>query len=73
MVTTRKAQASACKKLGLIQHEEEFNEEVLGQYLSLYRQSLSSTNLQGLATLAEVSSRPNFILHEKEMEALLKE
>lgn len=73
MMTTRRDQASACNQLGLIQHEDEFNEEVLGQYLSLYQQPLSSANLQGLATLAEVSSRPSFVLHEKEMAALLKE
>lgn len=73
MLTTRRAQASACKQLGLIQHEEDFNDEVLGQYLSIYQQPLSTANLQGLATLAEVSSRPNFVLHEKEMAALLKE
>jgi hypothetical protein len=57
-LTNRRAQASACKQLGLIQHEEDFNGEILAQYLRLYQQPLSSSNVQGLASLAEISRQP---------------
>jgi hypothetical protein len=73
LLATHKAQASACKQLGLIQQESDFNDEVLAQYLHLYRQPLSSANVQGLASLAEISSRPGFVLQDKDMAALLKE
>lgn len=73
LLATRRAQVSACKQLGLIQRDEEFNDEILAQYLHLYRQPLSSTNVQGLASLPEISSRTGFVLQEKEMAALLKE
>jgi hypothetical protein len=73
MMTTRRAQMAACKQLGLIQREEEFTDEVLAQYLALFRQPLSSTNLQGLAALAEMSGRPSFILPERDMAELLSE
>jgi predicted solute-binding protein len=60
MTLARKAQASACKQLGLISREEDFNEDVLQQYLQLFQQPLSEQHVQGLADLAEVSSRPAF-------------
>jgi hypothetical protein len=72
-LTNRRAQASVCKQLGLIQHEEEFNDEILAQYLSLYQQPLSTPNIQGLASLAEISRQPGFTLQDKELAALLKE
>jgi hypothetical protein len=71
--TTRRAQANACKQLGLIQREEDLNDEILAQYLSMYQQPLSSSQVQGLATLAQISSQPAFALQDKEMAALLKE
>jgi hypothetical protein len=73
MMTTRRAQMAACKQLGLIQREEEFTDEVLAQYLALFRQPLSSTNLQGLAALADMSGRPSFVLPEGDMAELLSE
>jgi hypothetical protein len=73
LLATHRAQASACKQLGLIQHESDFNEEVLAQYLHLYRQPMSSSNVQGLASLAEISGRPGFVLQDKDMAAMLKE
>jgi hypothetical protein len=45
MMTTRRTQVAACKQLGLIQREEDFTDEVLAQYLALFRQPLSSANL----------------------------
>jgi hypothetical protein len=72
-LTNRRAQVSVCKQLGLIQHEEEFNDEILAQYLSLYQQPLSTPNIQGLASLAEISRQPGFTLQDKELAALLKE
>jgi hypothetical protein len=45
MMTTRRSQMAACKQLGLIQCEEDFTDEVLAQYLALFRQPLSSANL----------------------------
>jgi hypothetical protein len=73
MTLARKAQASACKQLGLISREEDFNEDVLQQYLQLFQQPLSEQHVQGLADLAEVSSRPAFRLPEGDLCALLKE
>jgi hypothetical protein len=71
MMTTRRTQVAACKQLGLIQREEDFTDEVLAQYLALFRQPLSSANLQGLPTLTEVSGRPSFVLPERDMSELL--
>ncbi|KAK1652519.1 hypothetical protein QYE76_070324 [Lolium multiflorum] len=73
MMTTRRAQIAACKQLGLIQCDDDFTDEVLGQYLALYRQPLSTADLHGLATLTEVADRPNFVLPERDMVELLKE
>jgi hypothetical protein len=70
---TRKAQESACKQLGLISRDEDFNDDVLQQYLQLFQQPLSTQHVQGLADLAEVSSRPAFRLPEADLCALLKE
>jgi hypothetical protein len=73
MMTTRRAQIAACKQLGLIQRDDEFSEDVLAQYIALFRQPLSTANLHGLATLAEVAGRPSFVLPERDMNELLKE
>jgi hypothetical protein len=73
LLALRRAQASVCKQLGLIQHEEEFNDEILAQYLNLYQQPLSTPNIQGLASLAEISRQTGFTLQDKELAALLKE
>jgi hypothetical protein len=72
-LANRRAQASACKQLGLIQREEDLNEETLAQYLRLYQQPLLSSNIQGLASLAELSHQPGFVLQDRELAALLKE
>ena len=73
MMTARRAQASACKELGLIQKEEDFNEEVLAQYLALYDRGLSQENLTKLTALADVTGRPNFVIPDNEMVAMMQE
>jgi hypothetical protein len=73
MTAVRKAQASACKQLGLISREEDFTDDILQQYLQIFQQPLSAQQVQGLAELAEVSSRPAFRLPEDEMRSMLKE
>ena len=73
MMTARRAQASVCKQLGLIQREEDFNDEVMAQYMALYDHTLSQSNLTKLKTLAEVSNRPDFVLTDGELLAMLQE
>jgi hypothetical protein len=68
-----KAQASACMRLGLIQCEAEFNEQVLQQYLALYNEPLPDNYVQELAALTEVSSRPEFVLPNSELIGMLQE
>jgi hypothetical protein len=73
LMTSRRAQASACKRLGLIRTEEEFNEEVFSQYLRLFQAPLSRDNLHGLAMLAETAERPGFVLSQDDLTEMLRE
>jgi hypothetical protein len=73
LMTSRRAQASACKQLGLIHHENEFNDDVLNQYLRLFQEPLSHNNLHGLALLADASERPGFVLSQDDMAEMLRE
>jgi hypothetical protein len=73
MLASRRAQASACKQLGLIERLEDFDDDIQAQYLGLFRQPLSPSNLQGLAMLAESTGRPAFVLPEKELQDLIRE
>jgi hypothetical protein len=73
LMTSRRAQASACKQLGLIRHENEFNDDVLNQYLRLFQEPLSHNNLHGLALLADASDRPGFVLSQDDMAEMLRE
>jgi len=72
-MTNRKAQASACKQLGLICREEDFNDAIREQYLKLFQHQLPQESLQGLAALTEVTSRPAFVLHEGQLSEFLRE
>lgn len=73
LLTLRRVQASACKQLGLIQHEDEFSDVVLDQYLRMFQEPLSDRSLQGLAVLADVANKPKFVLPEEDMHDLLLE
>jgi hypothetical protein len=73
MLASRRAQASACKQLGLIQRENEFNDDIQAQYLRMFQYPLTQGNVQGLAALTEVASRPGFVLPEHDMHDLLRE
>jgi hypothetical protein len=73
LLASRRAQASACKQLGLIQREDEFNDEVQAQYMCMFRHPLTQGNIQGLAVLAEAATRPGFVLPEHDMLELLRE
>jgi hypothetical protein len=73
MLASRRAQASACKQLGLIQREEEFNDDIQTQYLHTFKYPLTQGNIQGLAALAEVATRPAFVLPDQDMHEMLRE
>jgi hypothetical protein len=45
MQTSRQAQAAACKRLGLIQREEDLNEEVMQQYTPLFMKPLADSQV----------------------------
>lgn len=73
MLASRRAQASACKQLGLIQREEEFNDEIQTRYLRMFKYPLTQGNIQGLAALAEAATRPGFVLPDQDMHEMLRE
>jgi hypothetical protein len=73
MLASRRAQASACKQLGLIQREDEFDDAVQAQYLRLFQTPLTQDSLQGLALLADATHRPGFVLPEHDLHELLRE
>jgi hypothetical protein len=73
MLAARRAQASACKQLGMIQREEEFNDDIQAQYLRMFKFPLTQDNIQGLAGLAEAATRPGFVLPEHDLHDLLRE
>ncbi|KAK1677179.1 hypothetical protein QYE76_038027 [Lolium multiflorum] len=73
MLASRRAQASACKQLGLIQREDEFDDAVQAQYLRLFQRPLTQDSLQGLALLADAAHRPGFVLPEQDLHELLRE
>jgi hypothetical protein len=73
MLASRRAQASACKQLGLIQREEEFDDNIQAQYLRFFQRPLTQDSLQGLAVLTEAAHRPGFVLPEQDLQDLLRE
>jgi len=72
LMTSRRVQASACKQLGLIQHEGEFSDAVFDQYLRMFQEPLSQNSLRGLAVLADAANKPEFVLPDEDMQDLLR-
>ncbi|KAI4971789.1 hypothetical protein ZWY2020_002703 [Hordeum vulgare] len=73
MTSTRRTQARVCKALGLISIEEQFTDATLQNYLSLFKDPMSSAQAERLGQLAGLAAPASIQLPDSDLQAILEE
>lgn len=73
MTSTRRTQACVCKTLGLISSEEQFTDATLQNYLSFFKDPMSSAQTERLGQLAGLAAPASIQLPDSDLQAILEE
>ncbi|KAE8785423.1 hypothetical protein D1007_40912 [Hordeum vulgare] len=73
MTSTRRTQARVCKALGLISNEEQFKDDTLQNYLSFFKDPMSSAQAERLGQLAGLAAPASIQLPDSDLQAILED